>query len=150
MLTPTTGTETGDTTGHPILDGDTAHMDMAIPLSIGALARGLLMLSLKPRLMLMPTTGTETGDTTGHPILDGDAAHMDMAIPLSIGSLARDLLMRSLKPRLMLMPTTGMETGDTTGPPTPDPDGDTVLMDMAILHGITRDKNLQLIQMTSK
>merc|ERR1712042_127499 len=107
-------------------------MDMAIPLSIGSLARDLLMLSLKPMLMLTPTIGMETGDTTGHHILDGVTAHMDMAIPLSIGSLARDLLMLSQKPRLMPMPTTGMETGDITGPPTPDPDGDTNLMDMAI------------------
>merc|ERR1719435_477169 len=61
---------------------------------------------------------------------------MDMAILLDIGTLARDLLMQSLRPRLMLMPTTTMETGDITGLPTLDPDGDTNLMDMAILLDI--------------
>ena len=118
----------------------------------------------------MPTTGTETGDITGLHILDPDGdtslnigtltrSHMDMAIPLDLGSLARDLLMLSQRPRLMLMPTTGTETGDITGPHILDPDGDTSLdigtltsshMGMAILHGITRDKNLHLVQMTSK
>merc|ERR1719420_2817010 len=103
-------------------------MGMASLLDIGTLARDLLMLSQRPRLMLMPTTGMETGDITGLHILDPDgdtslnietstSSHMDMALPLYIGSLdigtlARDLLMLSQRPRLMLMPTTGMETGD--------------------------------------
>ena len=81
MLMLTTGTETGDITGLPILDSDTSlntgtltssHMDMDIPLSIGSFTRDLLMLSQRPRLMLMPTTGTETGDITGLPTPDPD------------------------------------------------------------------------------
>ena len=111
--------------------------------------------------MLMPTTGTETGDITGPltPDSDGDTLLMGMASLLDIGTLARDLLMLSPRPRLMLMPTTGTETGDITGLHILDPDGDTSLdigtltsshMGMAILHGITRDKNLHLVQMTSK
>ena len=138
MPMPTIGTETGDITGPPTpnTDGDTLLMDGAFLLDLGTLARDLLMLSPRPRLMLMLTTGTETGDITGLPILDSDtslntgtltSSHMDMDIPLSIGSFTRDLLMLSQRPRLMLMPTTGTETGDITGLPTPDPDGDTSL-----------------------
>merc|ERR1712050_707009 len=66
------------------------------------MARGLLMLSPKPRLLLIPTTLVDIM------VLDMDMVDMvlDMPDTMVLDIMARGLLMLSLKPRLMLIPTT--------------------------------------------
>merc|ERR1712223_947724 len=89
----------------------------------GTLARGLLMLSLRPRLMLMLMLTTAPLATTVWDTPTTDSMDTGPMLPLPTpgllatppptpttmvptGTLARGLLMLSLRPRLMLMLTT--------------------------------------------
>merc|ERR1712174_42749 len=81
------------------------------------MARDLLMLSQRPRLMLMLLSSTE--------LMDMLPTHMDTHMLTTDITMARDLLMLSQRPRLMLMLTltTDMPTHmpmDTTDMPTTD------------------------------
>merc|ERR1719290_545778 len=86
---------------------DMVTLDMLV---LDIMARGLLMLSPKPRLLLIPTTMVDM-------VLDmPDMVDMVLDMPdmvdmvtldmLVLDIMARGLLMLSLKPRLMLIPTT--------------------------------------------
>merc|ERR1719250_70544 len=87
------------------------------PMDSGLLARGLLMLSQRLKLMLMPTT---TMATMALPPMEldtmatmdtMDSAPMSAPMePMDSGLLERGLLMLNLRLRLMLMPTTTMAT----------------------------------------
>merc|ERR1711899_139929 len=101
-------------------------MDMPVPTPMvptGTLARGLLMLSLRPRLMLMLMLTTAPLATTVWDTPTTDSMDTGPMLPLPTpgllatppptpttmvptGTLARGLLMLSLRPRLMLMLTT--------------------------------------------
>merc|ERR1711922_77418 len=96
-------------------------MDMLAPTPIvptGTLARGLLMLSLRPRLMLMLTTAPLATMVWDTPTTDSMDTGPMLPLPtpgllatppptrttmVPTGTLARGPLMLSLRPRLMLM-----------------------------------------------
>merc|ERR1719273_6307 len=93
----------------------TEPMDTGTHMFMATTARGPLMLSQKPRLMLMLTTGT-----MATPTLMEATEPMDMVTPMltmAMLTTARGPLMLSLSQRLMLMLTTGttaMVPGPTT------------------------------------
>merc|ERR1719481_860307 len=69
--------------GHTAMDLDTAPMDMTL---VDTMARGLLMLSLRPRLMPIPTTMVDMDmvlDTTAMDMVL-DTVPMDMAIDMAM------------------------------------------------------------------
>merc|ERR1712050_741030 len=77
---------------------------MGVDMVLDIMARGQLMPSLKPRLLLIPTTLVDIM------VLDMDTVDMVLDMPdmdiVVLDIMARGLLMLSLKPRLMLIPTT--------------------------------------------
>merc|ERR1719369_1785093 len=104
-------------------------LDMDIPMLLDTttLARGLLMLNLRPRLMLIPLFFMD-------PIMvdmvlvmpDMQDLAMDIPMLLDTTTLARGLLMLSPRPRLMLIPLFSMVPMDMA-------DMVWVMLDMAML-----------------
>merc|ERR1712106_640579 len=89
---------------------DTLLLDMVVlaTLVLAIMARDLLMLNPKPRLMLV--SFMEDMDMVDLDILDLDMLDLDMLVldmlvldTLLLAIMARDLLMLNLKPRLMLV-----------------------------------------------
>merc|ERR1711970_1105815 len=80
-------------------------MDIPMPLDTTTLARGLLMLSPRPRLMLIPLFFMDPimADMVWV-MLDMPDLAMDIPMLLDTTTLARGLLMPSPRPRLMLIP----------------------------------------------
>merc|ERR1712121_246601 len=123
---------------------DTTAMDMAMVWA--TMARGLLMPSLWPRLMLIPTTMVDTTDMVSAMAMvvwDTTAMDMDMVwdtMAMVWATMARGLLMPSLRPRLMLIPTTMVDTMDMVSAMAMVTVWDTMVMDMAMA---TTDKPSQ-------
>merc|ERR1719392_399791 len=90
-------------------------MDTHMPTVDTTMARDLLMLSQRPRLMLMLTMDTTDMLPTHMPMDMPTTDTMDTHMPTMDTTMARDLLMLSQRPRLMLML---MLTTDTTDMPT--------------------------------
>merc|ERR1719433_1487447 len=107
------------------MDMPTTHMPMDImdmdmdthTEGLDTMARDLLMLSQRPRLMLMLSTDTTDMPTTHMPMDTTDMPTtdtMDMPTHMPMDTtMARDLLMLSQRLMLMLMLSTDMPTTDT-------------------------------------
>merc|ERR1711973_993026 len=87
----------------PDMDQGMPDLDIPMPLDTTTLARGLLMLSQRPRLMLILLfCMVPTMVVWDMPDMDMLDLAMDIPMPLDTTILARGLLMPSPRPRLML------------------------------------------------
>merc|ERR1711973_139322 len=88
----------------PDMDQGMPDLDIPMPLDTTTLARGLLMLSQRPRLMLILLfCMVPTMVVWDMPDMDMLDLAMDIPMPLDTTILARGLLMPSPRPRLMLI-----------------------------------------------
>merc|ERR1711887_239746 len=114
-------------------------MDIPTPLDTTTLARGLLMLSPRPRLMPMLLFSMVPMDMADMAWVMPDMLDMldlAMGIPklLDITTLARGLLMLSPRPRLMLIPLFSMVPMDMADMASVMPDMPLTLMAMLATH----------------
>merc|ERR1719369_1614321 len=110
-------------------------MDIPMLLDTTTLARGLLMPSPRPRLMLIPLFFMDPimADMVWV-MLDMLDLAMDIPMLLDTTTLARDLLMLSLRPRLMLIPLFFMVPMDMADMAWVMPDMPLTLMAMLATH----------------
>merc|ERR1719244_1755815 len=114
------------------MDSDTTAMDLDTMVVLDTMARGLLMLSLRPRLILTTHMVSDT-DMVSDMDTMADTPDLDMAIDTC---MARGLLMLNLRPRLIL--TTDM---DILAAISDTPDSDTVCMESKQTNSWNLDKN---------